>query len=153
MCGDLWPPGHPRRAPRAGDYASGKVFQVDETYFKEANDPLVFDILSTQGAAFPNPLACHRADFNFVTGTGIASGGDATETDPTVDISWSDDGGYSFSTPVQRKIGEQGKSKTIVALNGVGASGQKGRQWRLHVSDPVYVACLGGQAEYEPMVA
>ncbi len=136
-----------------GDRASGKVFQVDETYFKEANDPLVFDILSTQGATFPNPLACHRADFNFVNGTGFATGGNATETDPTIDISWSDDGGYGFSTPLQRKIGEQGKNQTAVSLNGVGASGQKGRQWRLSVSDPVYVACLGGQAEYEQMVS
>jgi hypothetical protein len=136
-----------------GDYATGKIFQVDETWYKEANDALIYDILSVQGAAFPNPLACHRVDFNFVNGTGISTGVDSTEIDPTIDISWSDDGGYNFAIPVQRKIGQQGKSQTVVGINGCGSTGQKGRQWRLRVSDPVYVSCMGGAAEYEKLAA
>jgi hypothetical protein len=68
---------------------------------------------------FPNRTKVARADFNFVVGVGQATGADPIATDPSVGISWSDDGGMSWSQEFIRKLGRQ------------------------KVSDPVYVAFMG----------
>jgi hypothetical protein len=54
-------------------------------------DPLVFQIESGPVQNFPNRTKVARADFDFVTGVGIATGIDPTQTNPQVGISWSQD--------------------------------------------------------------
>jgi hypothetical protein len=91
---------------------------------------------------FPNRTKVARADFNFVVGVGQATGVDPTGTDPSVGISWSDDGGISWSQEFIRKLGRQATVQRITMLR-TGMTGVQGRRWRLKVSDPVYVAFMG----------
>jgi hypothetical protein len=70
--------------------------------------------------------------FNFVVGVGQATGIDPTGTDPSVGISWSDDGGITWSQEFIRKLGRQATPQRITMLR-TGMSGVQGRRWRLKV--------------------
>lgn len=64
-------------------------------------------------------------------------------TNPTVAISWSDDGGVSWRPPVLRHLGELSAIKTgRVAVKNSGMTGQIGRRWRMDISAPIYTAFL-----------
>lgn len=66
-------------------------------------------------------------------------------TDPTLAISWSDDGGLSYRPPVLRHLGQMSVVKTgRVAVKNTGLTGVIGRRWRLDVTAPVYTAFLRG---------
>jgi hypothetical protein len=84
-------------------------------------------------------------------GTGYAASGvmvllsalDPIETDPVVEISWSDDGGQTYSAPMQRKLGRQSLTRQLVSLIAcTGRSTWNARRWRLDIADPVYVGFM-----------
>jgi hypothetical protein len=86
------------------------------------------------------------------------SGGTATDVtsppqaiNPTVAISCSKDGGQSWGNPLLRSLGPQGKIKrTRASVKNMGMSGPMGDRWRLDVTDPCYVALLGGTQSSNP---
>jgi hypothetical protein len=64
-------------------------------------------------------------------------------TNPTAAISWSNDGGSSWSAPALRNIGPAALIKTgRVSVKNTGLTGVMGRRWRMDMSDPVYTAFL-----------
>lgn len=128
----------------AGDTQSGEVFSVDAATFKEGANALRYRLESGPVQNFPARQRVARVDLDFATGVGIAAGAGVTLTDPVVDISWSDDGGSTWSDPVQRALGKQGKYFTRVTVYNCGLPGPRGRRWRLDVSDPVYVGLVKG---------
>ena len=97
---------------------------------------------------FPQRIRVARADFDLETGVGIVTGTDPIQTDPIVMISYSDDGGVSWSNPMHRPMGRQAVNK-LISVHRTGMSTHHGRQWRLEISDPVYVAVFGGDMSTE----
>jgi hypothetical protein len=77
-------------------------------------------------------------------GVGVATGTDPTQTDPDVLISWSDDGGVSWSTPVIRKLGRQAIAERRISVNRVGSTKDQGRRWRVTMYDNVDFELTGG---------
>lgn len=133
-----------------GDRTTGTLFTVNTDYcFEGTEDPLVYQIDTGAVANFPARLAVSQADFDFTTGVGISSGVDMIQTDPTVQIAWSVDGGYSYGNFVNRQLGPEGESLFSPRVNRLGLTSGKGMRFRLRVSDPVHVAFLGGQAAVE----
>jgi hypothetical protein len=126
-----------------GDTLTGNILEVSGTAQKEVDDLLPFEVESAQGKTFPFRAAFPRADFQMVKGVGEAAGEDPIERDPTVEISWSDDGGSVWSNPVQRKLGRQGKRNTQITVARCGRAGHEGRRWKVRVTDPVDVSLLG----------
>lgn len=129
----------------SGDRETGKLFQIDSSYAKEENDPLVFMIESGAVANFPARLGAPRVDFDFTSAVGMVAGEDPIQTDPVVLISWADDGGYSYGAPVTRRLGSQGESNPSVSVLRTGLVKARGRRFRLQVSDPIHVGFMGGQ--------
>lgn len=128
----------------AGDRETGKLGTIDEDTHDEYGNPLVWTVESAPSSAFPGRIAIPRMDFDFEVGVGRVGGDQPIETDPKVRISWSDNGGATFSNPVIRDLGKQSQWQTIVNVNRTGMTGPKGRITRLEVSDPVRVALYGG---------
>lgn len=126
-----------------GDARSGAIYELDEATYTDGGEPIRMVLESGPGKAFPNRVAVPRADFDFIVGQGDADGPFYTATDPKVSISWSDDGGQTYGTPVIRQLGGEGQSRTRVTVNRCGAAGPQGRRWRVEVSDPVYTALVG----------
>lgn len=136
-----------------GAIDSGTLFAVAGEEQTEGGAPLVFEAWSRPTAAFPARIAFPRADFDFVVGVGDAAGTPPTGTAPVVALSWSDDGGGSWSTPLLRSLGGEGERRTRISLFRTGLSGAVGRQWKAVVSDPAYVGLIGGGAAAQPREA
>lgn len=138
----------------SGDRETGKLFEIDDTYYREADDPLRFILRSGAVAGFPARLGCPRLDFDFTAAVGMASGEDPVQTDPTVLIRWSHDGGYTWGNPVARQLGAQGVGgQTVTVLRGPTSRGGKGLVFEVEVADPVHTAFLGGQAAIQQRAA
>lgn len=125
------------------DRDSSSVFLIDPATKKEGDDPLVWELRSTQVHAFPSRIEFDRLALDFVTGVGRAAGQDPIETDPRVLVSYSDDGGRGFENERELLLGQQGD---VVPVEDWiwGTCDKQGRQWRLRCSDPVELALLGG---------
>lgn len=127
----------------AFDRATANLFKIDGSFKREGDQPLIWEVWSTQTHRFPGRIAVNRASFDFVTGVGDDRGISPIETDPQVSISWSDDGGRTFGTELLRALGTTGQQTTVDVFR-AGLTGQRGRQWKLKVSDPVEVSLMGG---------
>lgn len=133
----------------AGDRTTGKLFKIDAEYYREADDPLTYEVQTGIVANFPARLGNPRADFDLTAAVGLSSGESPIQTAPSVLISWSDDGGYSFGNAVSRAIGGEGESQKLVSVLRTGLSKAKGRRFKLRVPDPVHVGLCGGQMAVE----
>jgi hypothetical protein len=132
-----------------GDTETGNVQQIANTAQLEVTSPLVCEVWSTPVEKFPARVRVASAWFDFAVGVGDASGTDPIATDPTIEISWSDDGGQTFSTPRQRKLGRQSKGLTRIRVNQCGQTGSQGRIWKVTMSDPVHFGLMGGMMSAE----
>lgn len=134
-----------------GDTLTGNMQQISTSANDELGSPLRLRIESGPVKAFPGGANVGRADFYFTTGVGQASGTDPIQTDPTVEISWSDNGGLKWSNPVQRKLGRQSKTKQLISLvSCTGRTSWEGRRWRIDISDPVYASLMYGTMSDDP---
>lgn len=133
-----------------GDDDSGNLLEITRTALDEAGDPLVCEVVSAPVHDFPARSRGISAFFDFQTGVGDSEGTDPIETDPTLEISYSIDGGLTFSTPRFRPIGRQSLAKTRVRLNQIKASAQQGYIWKIRMSDPVHFGLMSGKMTGEP---
>lgn len=131
-----------------GDTQGGRLLYIDETNYAEYLSPLVFHIESGPVQNFPNRTRVARADFNFVTGVGIATGTDPTQTSPSVGISWSQNLGVTWGNELVRPLGGQA-SPTRVTMLRTGMTGTQGRRWKLTASDAVYLGLLGATQDMQ----
>lgn len=130
------------------DTETGNVQQITNTTHLEIANPLRARIESGPVLNFPNRIQVARADFDFAQGVGIATGTEPIQTDPSVEISWTNDG-RNWSHPVVRKLGKQTVAGNRVTVNGAGLSGPQGRRWRIDQSDPVFFGLMGGDQSAE----
>lgn len=128
--------------------ASGNIYAIDPANFMEDGQLLPLRIESAAVEQFPQWVRVARADFHVETGVGVVTGIDPIQTDPTLQISWTDDGGVNWRLPVVRKIGRQAQYKDVSVFQ-VGLTTRHGRRWRLDFSDPVYFALFGGDQAAE----
>ena len=125
-----------------GDTKGNRLLYANASAYDEFGDPLIMQLESGPVLKFPNRTRVARADFNFVTGVGQATGPDPQGTNPTVGISWSNNGGFVYGNEMVRALGRQSEAENIVLLRS-GQTRNTGRRWRLRVSGPIYVAFVG----------
>jgi hypothetical protein len=134
-----------------GDVKTGNIQQITETVYDEVGDPYRLRIESGPVMNFPAGAVVGRADFYFATGVGIATGLDPIQTDPDVEISWSDDGGQTWSNPILRKLGRQATPQQLISLVAcTGKTSWIGRRWRIDISNPVYASLLFATQDTDP---
>jgi hypothetical protein len=136
-----------------GDVLSTELRAIEPTMQTEHFDQIPCRIESKLMRNFPERLAIARADFSFAQGVGIATGLDPIQTDPVAEISWSDDGGGTWSRPLRRTMGRQGEYGWDVRVNRTGLTTKAGRRWRVDFADTVPVTFLGGTMDVEPRAA
>ena len=132
----------------AGDMLGNRILYVDEHAYDELGQPLLMQLDSGPVSKFSSRTKIAVANFLFETGVGNALGPEPQATDPTVGISWSNDGGFVYGHEIIRKLGRQSLSLDIRVLR-TGQTSAIGRRWRLKVSGPVYVGFLGGSQNTE----
>lgn len=108
--------------------ADGKVYWMDPTVNTYAGDTLKRTRIS------PNDVTAMRdrqffSEFALDCNTGEAP----QATSPVVSLSWSDDGGFTWSNPVTRSAGAVGEYKPRVLWSRLGSA--RDRVWRIDFSD------------------
>ncbi|PDT74123.1 packaged DNA stabilization protein [Bradyrhizobium sp. C9] len=137
-----------------GDTQTGNLQSIQTAANDEVSNPLRLRIESGPVMDFPGGSVVGRADFYFTTGIGIATGRDPDQTDPQVEISWSDDGGLTWSNPILRKLGRQSEPRQLISLvSCTGRTSWQGRRWRLDVSSAVYSSFMFGTMSDDPRAA
>lgn len=133
----------------AGDTTSNNILQITEQVQTELGQDIPFDLYSGPVTAFPNRLRVSQVTIDVARGVGVAIGSDPIQTNPKVYISWTDDGGMNWSTPIERFLGKQQTSFFPVRVNRTGQTKDQGRRWRVTVYDPVQVELTGGKMSAE----
>ncbi len=127
-----------------GDSESGKILELDLDTYKEGNQPIVRTIITPNISNPTVPVTFMSLWIDFETGVGLTSGQGA---DPEVRLSWSDDGGETWSNQYTRTLGAIGQREKRVVWRGLGQS--RNRCFKLEMSDPVFWAISGAFVEVE----
>jgi hypothetical protein len=136
-----------------GDYATGKVGSVSASTYSEYGETLTYRVQSFPTNNFPTRRVVRKADFNFITGVGLTPNTTPYDlvtdpyANPRVLVSWSDDGGASFTMPLERTIGKVGETNRVATVLRSGQAQRYGRVWRIEATDPVYIGLVGGSME------
>lgn len=126
-----------------GDLLSTKIGFVDPKTQQEYGQALRSRMESGLVNKFPNRQPIARADFNFVTGVGLAAGTTATAQNPMVSIQCSRDGGQSWDNARLRALGLEGRAKQRVYATRFGLSTNRGPRFRIDISDEVFAGFAG----------
>jgi hypothetical protein len=134
-----------------GDYASPKLYRASSALYDEAGQPIVMEVHTPPVHAYPHNLQTNAVYLDVIPGVGLNSTGD--ELNPTVGISYSEDGGATWSSERMLPIGRQGERRTRVKSNRWGISGEDGRTWRIRMSANVAKGITGMAADVEKLEA
>ena len=115
-----------------GDFANGKVWELDRGTYTEGDDPLVWERKSQYIHADGEYLRAAELELEFETGVGLATGQGSA---PIVDMCYSDDGGRNFKTWRQGSLGAMGEYENRVRFHGLGRF--RKRIFWTRISDPV----------------
>lgn len=127
-----------------GSTASSDLLEMDHANRREGSDLVVATMESGPVKDFPYGQRISRADFDFTPGVGIATGTDPIQTDPSVLIEVSRDGGRTWPVSYVRQIGKQAKTNRRIFVTNCGISEDEGPRFRWTVSDPVHLGFTGG---------
>ncbi len=123
-----------------GDYALGKLYELDLTAGDDAGDYLQWRARSGAAGQYPNRFIADQLYVDIIVGVGTA-----TETNPQLLLRTSNDDGRSWSSEISRPLGAEAVYKKQVSFRNLGSSGQDGMRFELTVSAAV-ARCLQGAA-------
>jgi hypothetical protein len=131
------------------DYQNGNIYELDFDIYNENGEIIVRqrDSAPLDSAIFGlagKKVTMNKLILNIEAGVGLISG---QGSDPVVMLSFSDDGGKTFSTERWGTIGKLGKFKWSVEWNCLGSF--YNRIIRIKVSDPVYYCIRDCVADIE----
>lgn len=131
----------------AADTRSRNLLVIRESDRFEVDQPITSLVESANITNFPARSKIAQVDFVFNVGVGQETGIEPTQTEPHCWVSWSNDGGSIWGTPLMRKLGRQGQYGRKVSVSGVGHAGRNGRRYRVQWSDPVDVTFMGADQQ------
>lgn len=131
------------------DYQNGNIYELDPNTYSENGNPIVRqrDTAPIHGGLFQAPgktLTMTRFELIMETGTGILSG---QGSDPVIMLSFSDDGGRTFSSEMWGQVGMMGEFRRKVEWFGLGSFDS--RIMRIKISDPVRCVIYSGASDIE----
>ena len=133
----------------AGDYSSGEVYVMSPDYHDEGGARLDMTVQTAPSDAFPFPVQVHGLALDMVPGTGIISATRPEDVTPEVMVSYSDDGGRTYSTERTASIGQAGQTNARAKFLRLGMIRRNGRSWRFRVSASVARGIQGASIDVE----
>ncbi len=125
-----------------GDYAAGTLYEMKPDAYDEAGTRLTVTIVTPPVHAWPNPLRFYGLYADMVSGVGLTSGDDA-DTEPTVSMRHSNDGGNTWTAARTRKVGASGAYGRRVKFMMLGQSREDGKVFELTMSARTVKGVLG----------
>ena len=118
--------------------ADGNVYRMDSTVNTFAGDPLVCERTSPNDAL---PLRNRKVHTEFVADVLT---GEALTGDPMVELSWSNDGGATFGSPVMRSAGSLGNRYQRLVWRRLGIA--RDRVWKMRFSADAPFSIISGES-------
>src|SRR5215813_3917945 len=109
-----------------GDDLTGKLFRIDGVWKKEADDPLIWTVISGNLTSFPFGVVISKVVFAMTTGVGEVE----SVLEPKVVVSWSLDGGFSYKHPAQRNLRGPGETQQSIVVRNLGLSRGQGIRFK-----------------------
>ena len=134
-----------------GDMLSGDLIRLDGTEQSEKGDPLRMRIETGPMGAFPQPMRINAIELYLTKGTGIATGVDPVQTNPSVEISVSRNGGQDWTAPRLEYPGRQSVTDTRVRSSVWGHAHNQGVRWRFDFSANVPFGFMTADMNVQPM--
>jgi hypothetical protein len=129
-----------------GDYANAKVYQFGDTVYDDDSNFIARLRSSPHLSSDLNLVFCSKFQLDMETGVGLVSG---QGSDPQVILTWSDDGGHTWSdetwTSAGGQVGGIGDYKKRVIWRRLGSF--RDRVFRVKITDPVKVVLLGAHLD------
>lgn len=135
-----------------GDVSAAKLYTGDPNVKLEGSESIIMTVQTPIIHAYPNKLQFNRFFADIVPGQGLNTT-DVHNSDPQVMISYSEDGGHTWSGERFMSIGELGARKKRVVARRLGLSGEDGRMFRLRISADVVSAITGAAVDVEAIAA
>lgn len=132
-----------------GDFQNGNIYELDDNTYTDNGSPIIRTRITgpLHGGliGFPGKrMEMQSLKLLMGTGIGILSG---QGSDPEVMISFSDDGGRTYSTEMRGKVGSLGQYQYEVEWNGLGQF--ENRLIKVSVSDPCHYTIFYAAAEVD----
>lgn len=128
-----------------GDYVSGKVYKLNPDVYTDDGSAISRERWSPHISASGNLMTCHAIRFDLEVGVGI--NGTTQGSDPMAMLTWSDDGGNTWSSERTASIGKIGEYKKRVIFRRLGCYRQ--RLYKLRFTDPVNITVLSADIDIE----
>ena len=130
-----------------GDSETGQLFEGDYTIHTDNSDELVWGFDTMLLHDHPNGLSFERVDIDLEAGDGESL------SDPgEVMLSWSDDNGRTYRGERRLSLGKTGEYDTRVRAHRLGQCSEKGRSFRVRITDPVKRSIAGMTVEVTKVV-
>lgn len=128
-----------------GDFSSGNLYALDPAVYTDNGNPIVRERTAPHISKDDNRLFHSRFLLDMERGVGLDGVGQGT--DPQAVLSWSNDGGHSWSNEHWASIGPIGKRRPRVQWRRLGQA--RDRVYRVRLTDPVKVTLLGAEIDIE----
>ena len=115
------------------DTRNGLLYTINADEFDDAGNEFVLECFCPHVHTYPNSMIADKLDIDIASGVGLLSG-TSDDTNPTIQVSYSDDGGKTFKGERKASLGQTGEYKRLVRMNGWGRITPKGRVWRIAAS-------------------
>jgi hypothetical protein len=129
------------------DLKAGRLQEIAVGIYEEDGERLRYRVESAAIRDFPNATRIPAIDIDMTNALGEVGVPSPFGTNPAAMISWSKDGGATWSRPVARSFGRIGRFASKITVNGLGRSSAQGLRIRLDVIDPVPAVLRGGIAK------
>lgn len=122
-----------------GDYRSGNIYEMDSDIYTDNGDPIVAMRITQamQDGQKNANFFVKRLSVELEKGVGD----DSAAEDPQASLSWSNDGGHTWSNGYAASMGRIGEHGTSLEWRRLGYA--KNRVWRLVIDAPVRKVILG----------
>jgi hypothetical protein len=126
-----------------GDVKSSSLLKIDSTVRKEVNDPLRMRIETGPAGGFPHVLRVNTIEVYMTKGASNALGADPQETNATISITMSRDGGQSWGMPRNVPVGRQAVGTGRARASVWGHAPVEGVRWRFDESAGINFGFMG----------
>lgn len=136
-----------------GDDTTGELYTLSSEYRDEAGEPLISEVWTAPVDAFPNGAIIHKLVLDVVPGVGVPADPLEHNRNPKILMSWSDDGGRSWSVEREALLGAGGAVNARVQWNRLGMVRRNGRTFRFRVSANVVKGFQSAFLDVEPLAS
>ena len=119
------------------DVKAARIQQIMVNEYAEDGERVRFRAESAAIKDFPGSMRIPNIDIDMTNALGGQNVPSPYMTNPAAMISWSKDGGATWSRPVARSFGRIGRYASKITVNGLGRSTAHGLRIRCDVVDPV----------------